>query len=195
VDDIPIPGREEGNLVQRFVAHYDAPAYVRRARRVHDAYEALLQRCRRKRDEWLCMTRIRIGLLHMLAGEWGALLPWLADPEQVQILRQLHATLEPQLRHQVERTTSARLLRRGLRELNESITLFNRRWETFLPTVDLTHVNELRDGYNRYYLLEKECAMRSARLARQGFSRLDPVTLAELAGVLPTLPVPQLKGV
>ena len=59
-----------------------------------------------------------------------------------------------------------------------------------LEETDLTEVNALREGYNRYYLLEKECAVRSARLARQGFRRLEPVTLEELAALLPPLPVP-----
>jgi hypothetical protein len=87
---------------------------------------------------------------------------------------------------------SWRPVRRALRELYESIEHFNRRWEEFLQTIDLTRVNELRAGYNRYYLLEKECALRSARLARQGFSRLEPLTVHELAALLPPLPVPSL---
>ena len=41
-----------------------------------------------------------------------------------------------------------------------------------MPSIDLTHVNKLRDGYNRYYVLEKECALRNVRLAALGF---DPV--------------------
>jgi len=69
---------------------------------------------------------------------------------------------------------------------------FNRRWFDFLPTVDLTAVNEARDGYNRYYLLEKECAMRSPRLARQGFERLECFTIGELMTMLPILPIPKL---
>jgi hypothetical protein len=54
-------------------------------------------------------------------------------------------------------------------------------------------LNELRDGYNRYYLLEKECAIRSVALARRGFTPLPPLTLDDLAVLLPPLPVPQLK--
>jgi hypothetical protein len=79
-----------------------------------------------------------------------------------------------------------------LRELCESLLHFNQRWQAFLQTVDLTPINHLRDAYNRYYLLEKECALRSARLARQGFRRLDPLTLDELSTLVPPLPVPQL---
>jgi hypothetical protein len=50
----------------------------------------------------------------------------------------------------------------------------------------------MRDGYNRYYLLEKECALRSARVAREGFVRLAPLTLDDIRKMLPLLPVPTL---
>jgi hypothetical protein len=195
VDEILIPGREEDrNLVKQFAAHYDAPAYVRRARQVQEALDVLLNQCRRQRDEWLGLTRIRLALLRALAGEWDMLLPLLEDGGQLAALRQLEADLAPQLRHRVEPTTSMRTLRRALVELCESIELFNRRWQNFLPTVDLSRVNALRDGYNRYYVLEKECALRSPRLARQGFRRLEPFTLEDLGQLLPPLPAPLLRG-
>jgi hypothetical protein len=71
---------------------------------------------------------------------------------------------------------------------------FNRRWSPFLETVDLTGLNRLRDGYNRFYVLEKECVVRSPRLARQGYLPLPPMTLDELAALFPPLPVPRLKS-
>jgi hypothetical protein len=176
------------------VSHYDVPAYVRRARGVQDAFEHLLRTCRAKRDELLAMVRTRVGVLHGLAGDWAVLRPLLADDEQVHALRQLHADLNPKLRVPVTPTSSLWALRRAIRELSESIERFNRRWQEFLPKVDLTRVNELRDGYNRYYLLEKECAVRSPRLARQGFHRLEPLTTEELVLLLPPLPVPRLAS-
>jgi hypothetical protein len=60
--------------------------------------------------------------------------------------------------------------------------------------VDLSQVNALRDGYNRYYVLEKECASRSPRTARHGFRPLPPLTADDLAALLPPLPVPRGKG-
>jgi len=194
-DDILIFGRDDsGNVVKRFMTLYDAPAYARRARQVQEAFDQLVSRCRRQRDEWLAMVRIRLATLGALAEDWDRLRPWLAEEEQVGALRQLHADLAPRLRLPVERSDSERLLRRALGELTESIERFNRRWQEFLNEVDLTHVNRLRDGYNRYYLLEKECAVRSARVARQGFHRLEPLTVDGLAALLPLLPVPRLKG-
>ncbi len=194
MDDIPIVSREsESHLHAQVLALYDAPAYIRRARHVQQAFEHLLGRCRQQRTEWLAMVRTRLGLLQALAGDWTVLRPWLSDEAQLQVLRELEATLQPRLRVRVQPISSPRTLRRALRQLTESIERFNRRWRDFLPTIDLTTVNELRNGYNRYYLLEKECALRSPRLARQGFRRLEPLTREELAELLPLLPMPQIK--
>jgi hypothetical protein len=77
--------------------------------------------------------------------------------------------------------------------LQESLQRFNRRWQEFVPKVDLARVNELRNGYNRYYLLEKECAGHSPVLARRGFQRMEPLTTTELCRLFPLLPVPQLQ--
>jgi hypothetical protein len=120
--------------------------------------------------------------------------PFLADENQVAALRRLHEELAPRLRDAVEPTTSPRALRRALRELGESIERFNRLWREFLAGVDLGRVNGLREGYNRYYLLEKECALRSPRLARQGYRPLPPLTREDLESLMPPLPAPRVKG-
>jgi hypothetical protein len=193
MDEMVIVGRsDEQRFVQRVLGHYDAPAFIRRARRVQETLDHLLARCRQQRDEWLTMPRLHLGLLKGLSGEWQRLRPWLVDDDQIVILRELESELSPRLRARVEVTSSGRVLQRALRTLLESLEAFNRRWIHFLRTVDLTPVNEARDGYNRYYLLEKECAMRSPRLARQGFKRLEPFTIHELMTILPSLPIPKL---
>jgi hypothetical protein len=191
VDDCPFPilGRDDGSQeAKEFMTQYDAPAYVRRARQVEEAYQDLLRRCRHQRDQWLVLVRLRLGTLHALALHWERLRPWLADESHIAALERLHAELAPRLRLSVEPTSSDREIRRALRELKESIDYFNARWRSYLPSVDLGAVNELRDGYNRYYVLEKECAVRSARVARQGFVRLEPLTTADLDALLPLLP-------
>jgi hypothetical protein len=189
-----ILGRDESSEVfKRFLSQFDAPAYIRRARGVEAALEQLLEHCRRRRAEWLEMVRLRIGMLHALAGDWDNVRPFLADDAQLDILRYLLAALASPLRAPVEPTTSARTLRHALRELHESLERFNQRWREFLASVDLSAINELREGYNRYYVLEKECAVRSPRVARQGFVPLQPLTLDDLASQFPLLPVPQLR--
>lgn len=195
MDDIPILGRDDDSrMFSRLLTQFDAPAYIRRARAVQAALDQLLDRCRRQRAEWLKMVRLRVGMLHALSCDWDALRPLLADDEQLDILRYQLAALAAPLRAPIEPTTSARSLRRALRELNESLEQFNAHWRKYLANVNLASVNELRDGYNRYYVLEKECAVRSARVARQGFVRLEPLTIEELSAEFPLLPVPRLRG-
>jgi hypothetical protein len=188
VNEIPIVG-VEGREARELLAYYDVPAYVRRARRVQDLYDELLASCRRQHEQWLEMVRLRLGLLRARAGRWEALVALLPQ-SQIEQLRDWHDRLSPRLRVPVEATSSERVLRRALVELRESVERFNRRWAAFLQTIDLSGVNEARRGYNRYYLLEKECAVRSPAVARQGFHPLEPLTLEEVADLLPLLPVP-----
>jgi hypothetical protein len=139
------------------------------------------------------MVRIRLATLRTWAGAWDTLGPWLADDLQVVVLLELESLAGTAERPKSPPTASPRRLRRALRELCESLERFNQRWVAFLHSVDLGPINELRAGYNRYYILEKECAVRSPVLARQGFCRLEPLTTAELAALVPPLPVPALK--
>jgi hypothetical protein len=186
-------GNDYSELLNPLLARYDAPAFVRRARGVEEALEELRARCLRQRVEWLRMARLQLGTLWALAGDWIRLRPWLADDRQADVLAGLHQELDPRPRLPVAPTASLRKLRRALRDVVDSLTRFNRRWLSFLAGVDRTPVNELRERYNRYYLLEKECSLRSAALARRGFVPLGPLTAEELLRLLPPLPVPQMK--
>ena len=191
--DIPVLARNDDDRVaQRVLGHYDAPAFIHRARRVQEALDHLLTRCRQQREQWLTMPRLHLGMLKSLAGDWHRLQPWLLNEDQIVLLRELEIELAPRLRIRIEPTSSERKLQQALRVLRDNLETFNRRWLDFISTVDLTQVNEARDGYNRYYLLEKECAMRSPRLARQGFERLECFTIGELMTMLPILPIPKL---
>jgi hypothetical protein len=186
------PSGNDERPVQEIMGRLGAPAYIRRARQVEDAYQALLARCRTQRDEWLGMVRLRIGQLFALARGPEGLRPLLADDSQLALLSDLHASLAPVLRVPLAPTQSQRELRTAFRELVESMERFNRRWDEFLLGVDVAPLNALRDKYNRYYLLEKECALRGAPAARQRFVPLTPLTHAELRDLFPLLPVPRL---
>lgn len=192
--DSSTPDRGEAGVFQQFLAQHGGPAFLRRAQRTEQAYQALLGRCRAQRAKLLELVRTRLGLLNARAGTWDALLPFVCDESQVALLRQLEQELAPQLKAQVTATSSPDDLRQALEELNASISRFNRRWLEYLAEVDLAEVNALRDGYNRYYVLEKECAVGSLRIARQGFRRLDPVTRDTLLELFPLLPLPHAAG-
>src|SRR5262245_52453275 len=189
-----VPCNDSENLVRQQLMGLDgAPAFIRRARHVQDSLEGVLRRCREQREEWLDMVRMRLGTLAALAGDWTRLRRWLEDDDQVDLLCRLHDELRPRLRVPVEETRSPRALRSALHELIESLERFNRRWGEFLPKVDLTEANQAREKYNRYYLLEKECAVGRAGLTRQDFLRLSPVRLEDVARQVTPLPVPRLR--
>jgi hypothetical protein len=194
MDELSIQSSCENRwAVQRVLGYFDGPAFVRRALRVREALEHLLERCRQERDQRLTMPRLRLGVLRALAGDWHRLGPLLANENQIGLLKELEKELAPRLRVPVEPTSAEQKLRRALQDLQESLEYFNGQWITYLAKVDRTGVNEAREGYNRYYLLEKECAMGSPRLARQGFQRMAPFTLDDLISLLPTLFVPELR--
>ncbi|MFO0887509.1 MAG: hypothetical protein U0790_00020 [Isosphaeraceae bacterium] len=54
-----------------------------------------------------------------------------------------------------------------------------------------TH-NKMVEQYNRYYVLEKEIALGSARLATRHFVPMTPLNRAVVLGWYPPLPEPDL---
>lgn len=185
--EIPLVARDEsGRIVREFLALHGPPAYIRRARQVQEAFDQLLARCQARREEWLDPVRRRLGTLLALAGDPAVLAPYLGG--EIAVLTQLQALLAPSCPSWIDRTASPRKLRQALAELQASVARFNQRWLAFVREVDLGPVNALREGYNRYYVLEKECAVRSPRVARLGFRPLEPLRHEELLERLPPLP-------
>jgi hypothetical protein len=77
-------------------------------------------------------------------------------------------------------------------DLAAAVLRFNRRWLQFILRLNLEPANFMIDQYNRYYVLEKECVMGSARLAARYFTPVAPLTTQSLLADHPTLPVPEL---
>ena len=187
MQDVPDIGADpERREFLQALALFDAPAYIRRARGAEQAQARLLERCRAQRDDWLAMPRLRLATLRALAGGWEALAPFVADTAP---LERLHRELAPVLRSPVAPASSARRLRRAVQDYAASAERFNRRWSGFVAALDLAGLNALRDGYNRYYVVEKACALRSDLLARQGFEPLPPLSPQDLLREMPLLPV------
>lgn len=91
-----------------------------------------------------------------------------------------------------DRPATTRRRRAVALDLVSSLERFNRRWERFLAGLKLEAVNRLIDQYNRYYLLEKECTIGSARLAARFFESRERLSVEELQAEYPALPVPDL---
>jgi hypothetical protein len=183
--------RDDGRrLLRQVQAAHGALAFMRRAKLVESAYQELLGRCRAWRGQELAPVRRLLGWLLGECGTWQAARPWLTDDEPVRTLTELTAAVGLPERAPAA-PTSARKIRRALRDLREGVERFNGRWSEFLRRLDLSAVNKLRDGYNRYYLLEKECALGPEAVARDGFRPLPPLTGEALVELLPPLPVPR----
>jgi hypothetical protein len=182
---------EELRLRMMVAAQHDAPAYIRRARAVEAELESILARCRQRRTEWLFGVRVHLGSLRAGVRSWADLRALLSDDNQLLTLTQLRDEAgDPEFPMTGPTAVGGR--RRALRLLQTSIERFNRRWLGFIQKFDLSELNRLRDGYNRYFLLEKECAVGAARLLPQTFRRLPPFTNANLLECLPALDVPRL---
>ena len=188
------PEDDDQQIIQKMLGYYDAPAFVRRVKRLEDAERIMHEHLAAKRLENLAMVRLRIGQLRALAGDWPALRPLLGDDAALAVLGSLHAELQPVLRLALDPTRSVYVLRGALGDLVYAMGVFNQRWQKYLIEFDLTMINELRDGYNRNYLIEKECAMRNSGVARLGLQRLAPLSTADLLQRFPLLPLPRLAG-
>jgi hypothetical protein len=181
---------ERDFISQQILGLDGGAAFLRRGREVELAFEAVVNTCLQKREEWLQFVRLELGSLFALAGSSAALAEFLGDAARLQTLEKLMRDLRPQLRVPPAPTTSARRLRRALADLRHAIERFNQRWLEFMAGLDLTHVNELRERYNRFYLLEKECALGPSRAARFAFQRLNPLQSDDFLKLIPPLPVP-----
>jgi hypothetical protein len=168
---------DESSFFKYVLARFDGPAYIRRGRRTEESLGSLLDHCRFEYDKGLAAVRKKAVRL----------LP-LIDKVAAEALRELFLLLGIALDAQAMHPTSEKSLRRALSEFRESVDRFNSRWKKFLERVDLTAVNEARAGYNRYYLLEKECAVGSLQIAKQGFTPLQPLTIDDLLPSFPFLP-------
>jgi hypothetical protein len=159
-------------------------------KQVEIAWEGLQAVCRRERERLLEMPRMRLGRFVMLRESWSKDLQICRVDDQA-YLEGLHQEWKPRLRSVVKPARTEAAVVQALADLARSFARFNRRWLAYLGELDLQPINQLRDGYNRFYVLEKECALRSARLAREGFVPLAPVRVEDLLERFPVLRVPE----
>lgn len=182
MEEVSLGAHEEYHL-NELLAAFDAPAYIRRARGVETALDLLLRRADAQRNEWLMMVKIHLATLEAVAGGWDKAGWLIANTDEMAALTR---ELAPRLRARVGVNTWR--MRGVSRRLNAAIDRFNERWTAYVPTIDLAPVNTLREGYNRWYVLEKSCAVRNEAVARAGFVPLKPLTHDEIAAHYPALP-------
>ncbi len=169
---------------------FDAPAFVRRAQQVEIAWEGLQAVCRREREQLLEMPRMRLARFVMLRESWPRDVSPIYGADDLAYLDGLYQDWKPSLRSAAKPARTEAEVVQALADLTRSFGRFNRRWLGYLGELDLRPINQLRDGYNRFYVLEKECALRSARLAREGFVPLAAVRVEDLLERFPVLKIP-----
>jgi len=192
MDDRDEEGTPLGGIdaeIKELLGLFDVPAFARRGQDLEYSLARLRLRSGRVRDGMLDMVRLRLRQWAALADGPGA--DSFVFHGSIAGLWPLAGAEPPRW---ATRTASLRKLRGVARDLIASIERFNRRWLDHLDGLDLTSINRQVDDYNRYYLLEKECSLGSARLAARHFVPKARVTLDELRDELPPLPVPALKS-
>jgi hypothetical protein len=173
--------------VKELMGLFDLPAFARRGQDLEITLKLLHERCRRTRGQLLDMVRLRLR-------QWARAVigpdAWTSVfTKSIEPLWALAAAEEPQWAISPAPIRRQRLI--GA-DLIAAVLRFNRRWAQALELINLEPANAVIDQYNRYYVLEKECVMGSARLAARHFVPVPQLTTALLMSDHPTLPVPEL---
>jgi hypothetical protein len=185
-DDGATPLVSDAELeINQILGLFDVPAFARRGSDLEFALKRLRQRIARERAALLDMVHVR---LRQWAGAATSPDDWAdAFAGPIVALWQLSGADRPVW---AEHPTLPRRRRALARDLTASVVRFNRRWLEFLERLTLESINRYIDDYNRYYVLEKECVMGSARLAARHFVPEPRLTREGLLTEFPTLPVP-----
>ena len=174
--------------IKELLGLFDVPAFARRGQDLESSLARLRWRCRRARGGMLDMVRLRLRQWASAADGPGT--ESLIFASSIEGLWPLAEAGAPKW---AARAAPLRRLRGIARDLIASVERFDRRWLEHLGGLDLAPINRQVDDYNRYYLLEKECSLGSARLAARHFVPKARVTLDDVRLELPPLPVPVLK--
>ena len=174
--------------IKELLGLFDVPAFARRGQDLEYALARLRHRAHRRRNDMLEMVRLRLR-------QWAAAAP---GPEadlgyfdaSIAPLWPLTGAGDPKW---ATRPATRWGLRAIARDLVASLERFNRRWAEYLDGINLAPINHQVADYNRYYLLEKECSLGSARLAARHFVPKAEVTLDDLRAEMPPLPAPGLR--
>jgi hypothetical protein len=186
-----IPGgmEPEGVLAGAFpeeklawAAALGVPAFVRRANALEEALTTLHDRIRTERWRRLRYLHAAARDLEASRRAGTALPPGIAAALEEITGVGTRFRPGPPANVALSPRRSAMLARR----LRRRIVEFNARWSAYLAAVSLEQVRSLQSGYNRWYPLEREFALRGVRMS------FTPVRLLEREDLIrmhPGLPV------
>jgi hypothetical protein len=182
-----IPLTATDTEIRELLGLFDAPSFARRGLELEHALERLRGRCRHQRETLLEMVRLRLR-------QWGTVATGPDDSAETFAapIAPLWALCDAAPGAWAAQAAPLRRRRAVARDLVASVRRFNRRWAAYLDQLNLAPVNAMVDAYNRYYLLEKECVLGSARLALRYFTPRDRLSREAVSLEFPELPVPEL---
>ena len=188
-ETLPTLNNELETNVKELMGLFDLPAFARRGQDLEATLRRLHLRCRAARVQLLEMVYLRLRQWSRAAvgpASWRGVFM-----SPIESLWALSDAEPPQWA-----SSGAPLNRRRAvaRDLVGAIERFNRRWIQFIDRTNLEPANFVIDQYNRYYVLEKECVMGSARLAARHFTPVARLTRATLLEEHTILPVPDLAS-
>ena len=154
---------------------FDLPAFARRGQDLEITLRRLHDRCRQARGQLLDMVQLR--LRQWSRAVTGPSLARRSSPRSIEPLWPLAQAEPPKW---AESPAPIRTQRIIAGDLIAAVVRFNRRWLRFLEQLNLEPANTVIDQYNRYYVLEKECVMGSARLAARHFQPVPRLTISTL---------------
>lgn len=185
-NETPLVGTE--TEMKELLGLYDVPAFARRGQDLEYALDRISARFRRERGLMLEMVRLRLKQWTAAAEGPATALAVFVGP-----MDRLWPLVEAPPPVWAERAGTSRKLKTVARDLVASLERFNRRWVRFVEETPLDSINLMIERYNRYYLLEKECSLGSARLASRYFIPRAKISHASVLEIFPPLPIPKLK--
>jgi hypothetical protein len=184
---------DDDYLVKRVLGSFDVPAYVKRGLRLEAEERALLGRCASLRDKKLLRVKLAVITCWATLKQPEDLSPHCSSPTEFHHLLQLAELVTPERRPLAQRPASPRRIAKRLRQLIDEGQRFNETWRRLLDAIDLGPLNAMIADYNKFGLFERECAMRSVRLAAHGFQTRRPWDRADLFRHFPLLTIPRLN--
>ena len=182
-----VPSMSVDSEIKELMGLFDVPAFARRGQDLEYSLKRIHARCLQEREESLEMVRLRLR-------QWSRVATGPEDWREVFAgpIDSLWQRAQSQPPVWAVWAAPARQKRTVARDLVASVQRFNLRWRQFLESLNLGPTNQVIDQYNKYYVLEKECVMGSARLASRHFKPVPQLSPEVLLRDYPMLPVPEL---
>lgn len=166
-------------------------AFLRRGMSVDDAEARVDMQCEAARLQMLFAVRLRLRAWNRLIRDHPTIRDRMspAAAESVAVIGRI--AFLPDEKNISPAPAGWRLFAmRHWRALVSAVEEFNANWKRFLDAFSLDDLHRVIEDYNRFYVLEKECAVRSILTARRGFTPRKKTAAADLLERFPPLPRP-----